>query len=196
MSVRSFVHWLLPVALLLGLGSCQFSLPSNDQALPSPSSEGNSNVHWVNWEEKNFRVALESDKLILLDLTAVWCHACHVMDETTYADPSIISLLNSQFIPVRVDTDQRPDIDARYRQGGWPTTSILLPTGEIVFQANFLEPEAMREVLLESQKHYRQNKQAMLTKAEEIWVKVEEARKHRTFSKGVIDSNIIPQTHI
>lgn len=194
MPVRVFIHRLVFVVFLLSFGSCQSPLPSNHQDVSSSSFEGKSNVHWANWEEETFRVAQEDDKLILLDLTAVWCHACHVMDETTYADPSIISLLNTQFISVRVDTDQRPDIDARYRHGGWPTTSILLPTGEIVFQANFLDPAAMREALLESQKHYRQNKQTMLTKAANIWARVEEARKNRVLATGVIDSKIIAQT--
>ena len=184
MNIRSFLNWLIPIFLLVGYGSCQSPLPSNNQTLSSSSSKEKSSIAWAHWREETFRVAQEEDKLILLDLTAVWCHACHVMEETTYADPSIIALLNSQFIPVRVDTDQRPDIEARYRHGGWPTTSILLPTGEIVFQANFLPPDDLREALLESENHYRQNKQAMLTKAAEIWARVEEARKHRTLSKG------------
>jgi len=163
MAVRSYTNWLIPIFLLISYGSCQPTLSSSNPALSNPSAEGNAELQWVEWNEETFRLAQEEDKLILLDLTAVWCHACHVMDETTYANPSIIALLKTKFIPLRVDTDQRPDIEARYRHGGWPTTSILLPTGEIVFQANFLEPDDLREALLESESLYRQNKQALLS---------------------------------
>ena len=141
MHIGSRSKWLIPVFLLLSCGSCQSTLSSSNSAVVNSFSEGPSGIHWAHWSEDTFRVAEEEDKLILLDLTAVWCHACHVMDEMTYTDPSILALLNTRFIPIRVDTDQRPDIEDRYRHGGWPTTSILLPSGEIVFQANFLAPE-------------------------------------------------------
>ena len=102
-------------------------------------------IQWFTWNEEAFDRAIAEDKLILLDLTAVWCHACHVMDAQTYSESSIVTLLNTQFIPIRVDTDQRPDVESRYRSGGWPTTSILLPTGEILFQANSMGPEELGE---------------------------------------------------
>ena len=109
--------------------------------------EYSSDIQWYEWESEAFNRAQAEDKLILLDLTAVWCHACHVMDQTTYADPLVLAWRQSNFIAVRVDTDQRPDLEARYRTGGWPTTSLLLPPGEILFQANSLEPAVMVELL-------------------------------------------------
>ena len=115
-------------------------------------------IQWAAWGAEAFERAQAEDKLILLDLTAVWCHACHVMDATTYVDPAVVALLNTAFVPVRVDTDQRPDIAARYRHGGWPTTSVLLPSGENLFQANALPPDAMLEVLRTSDAFYRENK--------------------------------------
>ena len=84
------------------------------------------------------------------------------MDQTTYSNPRIIQLLNSNFIPVRVDTDQRPDLEGRYRAGGWPTTNLLLPTGEILFQANALESEEMEAMLLEIQAVYATDKVDLL----------------------------------
>ena len=132
---------------------------------------------WSGWGAKSFERAQAEDKLILLDLTAVWCHACHVMDETTYVDPAVVTLLNAEFIPVRVDTDQRPDIAARYEHGGWPTTSILLPSGEILFQANALTPEAMLEVLRISDAFYRENKRDMAERVVRIWERVESAQR-------------------
>jgi len=131
-------------------------------------------IHWYDWGALAFRKAQTEDKLILLDLTAVWCHACHVMDETTYSDPTIASILNTSFVPVRVDTDQHPDLENRYRAGGWPTTSLLLPTGEILFQANALTPSELKKLLNEAKELYVQEKVDLQQQAKELWTKVQE----------------------
>ena len=70
-------------------------------------------IKWYAWGDEPFDRAQAEDKLILLDLTAVWCHWCHVMDETSYSDPEIIEMLNRDFIAMRIDTDRRPDLQAR-----------------------------------------------------------------------------------
>lgn len=150
-------------------------------------------VHWSGWGGQAFERAQAEDKLILLDLTAVWCHACHVMDETTYVDPAVVMLLNAEFIPVRVDTDQRPDIAARYRHGGWPTTSVLLPSGEILFQANSLTPEAMLEVLQTSDAFYRENKRDMTERVTRIWEQVESAQRASRQPRGRIHPAMLAQ---
>lgn len=140
-----------------------------DSATPSVS------VRWVDWSPAAFARAKREDKLVLLDLTAVWCHACHVMEDTTYRDPSVAALLNDRYVPIRVDTDQRPDIDVRYRHAGWPTTSVLLHTGEILFQANFLEADELITVLQESEALYRDQRSELFERAEAVWAKVRAA---------------------
>ena len=149
-------------------------------------------IHWATWGAEAFERAQAEDKLILLDLTAVWCHACHVMDETTYDDFAVISLLNAEFIPVRVDTDQRPDIAARYKHGGWPTTSILLPSGEILFQANALPPDALLEALRTSDAFYRENKRDMAERVAQIWERVESAQRASRQPHGRIYPEMLP----
>jgi len=129
-------------------------------------------LQWHEWGQEAFDRAQAEDKLILLDLTAVWCHACHVMDQTTYADPKVMALLHANFIAIRVDTDQRPDLESRYRTGGWPTTSLLLPTGEILFQANSLEPEVMVELLQEARLLYEAEKEDLRQQAATLWDRV------------------------
>ena len=129
-------------------------------------------LQWYEWGQEAFDRAQAEDKLILLDLTAVWCHACHVMDQTTYADPKVLALLQSNFVAIRVDTDQRPDLESRYRKGGWPTTNLLLPTGEILFQANSLEPEVMAELLQEAQVLYESEKEELRQQAVQLWDRV------------------------
>ena len=133
-----------------------------------------SDIQWYEWGQEAFNRAQAEDKLILLDLTAVWCHACHVMDQTTYADPQVLALLRAHFIPIRVDTDQRPDLEARYRTGGWPTTSLLLPTGEILFEANSLEPEMMVELLQDAKVLYESDKEDLREQAAQLWNQVRE----------------------
>ena len=150
-------------------------------------------VHWSAWGPTAFDRARAEDKLILLDLTAVWCHACHVMEETTYLDPAVVELLNAEFVPIRVDTDRRPDIAARYKHGGWPTTSVLLPSGEILFQANALTPDAMLDVLRTSDAFYRENKEEMAERVARIWERVEAAQRADRQPDGPIHPEMLIQ---
>ena len=78
-------------------------------------------IRWKEWSAAVFEEARTSNKLVLLDLFAPWCHWCHVMDETTYSDPKVIRAVVDNFVPVRVDIDQRPDITDRYNWFVAPT---------------------------------------------------------------------------
>lgn len=69
------------------------------------------------------------------------------MDETSYSDPGAISLINSLFVPVRLDTDQRPDVNLRYNMGGWPSTVFLTPEGDILAGGTYIRPEDLRRLL-------------------------------------------------
>lgn len=149
-------------------------------------------IHWSGWGTQAFERAQAEDKLILLDLTAVWCHACHVMDETTYVDPAVVEILNAAFVPVRVETDQRPDVAARYKHGGWPTTSVLLPSGEILFQANALPPDALLEVLRASDAFYRTNKRDMAERVARIWERVASAQRASRQPQGRLYPEMLP----
>ena len=122
------VQRVLRVVLCAWLAGC--AVMSAPVRADTESVAASSTIQWLPWGARAFDRARAEDKLILLDLTAVWCHACHVMDMTTYIDPRVVTLLNDEFIPVRVEADQHPDITVRYKHGGWPTTSILLPSGK------------------------------------------------------------------
>jgi uncharacterized protein YyaL (SSP411 family) len=100
-------------------------------------------IHWQQWGRAPFAEAKRLQRPILLALSAVWCHWCHVMDETTYSDANVIAYINENFIPVRVDADMRPDIDALYNQGGWPSTLVLTPQGDIVRGGTYIMPGDM-----------------------------------------------------
>lgn len=104
-------------------------------------------IKWKEWSDEAFECADREGKLLLLDLTATWCHWCHVMDETTYSDLEVARTINESFVPVRVDIDQRPDISERYNRGGFPTTAFLSARGESVWGATYIPPAEMKRVM-------------------------------------------------
>ncbi len=104
-------------------------------------------IRWNEWGPAVFERAQTEGKLVFLDISATWCHWCHVLDETSLSDPRVIALLHDAFVPVRVDTDRRPDINERYNQGGWPTTAVLLPDGRLLSGATYLPPDALLDLL-------------------------------------------------
>ncbi|MDR4461366.1 MAG: DUF255 domain-containing protein [Nitrospirales bacterium] len=180
--------------MLAGLSVCLLGNPLYAELGPHGESADNPVIQWHDWGQEAFGRAQAEDKLIVLDLTAVWCHACHVMDQTTYVNPRIVQLLNAKFIPVRVDTDLRPDLDARYRAGGWPTTNVLLPTGEILFQANALGSEEMEAMLLEVQSIYVTDKTVLLKQAGQLWERVKEKMEAGSFGEDVLQAAMVQQS--
>jgi uncharacterized protein YyaL (SSP411 family) len=119
-------------------------------------------VEWQEWGPAAFEQAQREDKPILLDIGAVWCHWCHVMDRESYEDPATAKMINDHFIAVKVDRDERPDVDTRYQaavssisgQGGWPLTAFLTPEGMPFFGGTYFPPKdqhgrpSMQRVLL------------------------------------------------
>ena len=106
-----------------------------------------SGVAWQSWSGEAFARARSEGKPVLLSIAATWCHWCHEMDRTSYADPEIATFINERFVPIRVDADDRPDIGERYNLGGWPTTAFLTPDGEILAGGTFVPIERMAGVL-------------------------------------------------
>jgi uncharacterized protein YyaL (SSP411 family) len=105
-------------------------------------------LQWQGWSQSVFDQARSEHKFVLLDLEAVWCHWCHVMDETTYKDPAVIRLLQSKYLLVKVDQDKRPDLSNRYEDFGWPATVVFAADGsEIVKRRGYLLPEEMSSML-------------------------------------------------
>ncbi|OGP22646.1 MAG: hypothetical protein A2Z26_07935 [Deltaproteobacteria bacterium RBG_16_66_15] len=115
-------------------------------------------VRWHEWEPGALSRASVEGKLIFLDIGATWCHWCHVLDRTSLSDPRVVRVLNEDYIPVRVDTDRRPDINERYNQGGWPTTAVLMPDGRLLTGATYLPPEALAGLLEKCRDFYRRDR--------------------------------------
>ena len=127
-------------------------------------------IQWHEWREEAFAAAQRENKPILLDIGAVWCHWCHVMDRESYDDPEIAAIVNEHFIAVKVDRDERPDIDSRYQaavqavsgQGGWPLTAFLTPGGKPFYGGTYFPPSdgygrpSFRRVLLSIANAYKE----------------------------------------
>ncbi len=141
-------------------------------ASPYLRSAAHQPVSWYEWGEEAFARARAEDKPILLDIGAVWCHWCHVIDRESYEDQQLAAVINQLFVPVKVDRDERPDVDSRYQaalsvisgQGGWPLTGFLLPDGRPFFGGTYFPPEdamgrpSFRRVLEAVASAYRQRR--------------------------------------
>jgi hypothetical protein len=139
-------------------------------------------VNWREWGDQAFAQAREQDKPILLDIGAVWCHWCHVMDRESYENPEVARLINEHYVAVKVDRDERPDIDSRYQtavsalsgQGGWPLTAFLTSEGKPFYGGTYFPPEdqygrpGMRRVLEAVAQSYKAQRAQVLESAQKI----------------------------
>jgi uncharacterized protein len=114
----------------------------------SMSLTADDSLTWRGWSAETLETARTEKRFIILDLEAVWCHWCHVMEDTTYRDPKVVALLKSNYITIRVDQDANPDLSARYGDWGWPATIIFAPDGsELVKRRGYIAPENMLSLL-------------------------------------------------
>ena len=105
-------------------------------------------IHWQPWSPQVFAEAKAEHRFVLLDLEAVWCHWCHVMDEQTYSDPAVIALMNERYLAVKVDQDSDPALADRYGNWGWPATIVFAADGsEIVKRQGYMPPANMASLL-------------------------------------------------
>ena len=150
-----------------------------------------SEIQWREWSDEAFEQAEKEDKLILLDLTAPWCHWCHMMDRTTYSNHEVIRMVNERFIPMRVDADKRPDIQSRYLLGGWPTTAFLIPDGRTLTGTTFIPPEAMIQKLKEVDTFYHEQKSVVAMHVTSMAAEAEAERTQAETPVKMVDKRLI-----
>ena len=153
-------------------------------------------IAWREWGEAAFAEAKAQDKPVLLDIGAVWCHWCHVMDEGipgdpvhtgTYTDPEVQKRILDGFIPIKVDNDRRPDINARYNMGGWPTTAFLTPDGDTLYGETYVPPPRMIGLLDYIADVYRNRK-------DEVAEQTRQMREQRAQTEAQTPSDLDPDT--
>jgi uncharacterized protein YyaL (SSP411 family) len=162
-------------------------------------------IQWNEWGEEAFAAARRENKPILLDIGAVWCHWCHVMDRESYDDAEVAKIVNERFVAVKVDRDERPDIDSRYQvavsaisgQGGWPLTAFLTPDGKPFYGGTYFPPDenygrpSFKRVLSSIADAYAQKNTEVVDQAEMVEVAIARAESFAgssgKFSPKVID---------
>jgi uncharacterized protein len=175
---------------------------------PSPylRSAAHQPVDWHEWGPEAFARAQAEDKPILLDIGAVWCHWCHVIDRESYENPDLAALINRLFIPMKVDRDERPDVDARYQaavsaisgQGGWPLTAFLTSDGKPFFGGTYFPPEdamgrpGFRRILLTVAEAYQNRRGEILQAASALTEAVAKAEAF-TEGGGQVDPGLVDQ---
>jgi uncharacterized protein YyaL (SSP411 family) len=146
-------------------------------------------IHWHEWGPEPFEKARQENKPILLDIGAVWCHWCHVMDRESYENPEIARIINEHFIAIKVDRDERPDVDSRYQsavqaisgQGGWPLTGFLTPEGQPFYGGTYFPPQdhagrpGFRRILLSLAEAYNQKHAEVLESATSVMAAISQA---------------------
>jgi len=179
-----------------------------NSASPYLRSAAHQPIDWYEWGEAAFSRAKSDDKPILLDIGAVWCHWCHVIDRESYENADIAKIINEHFIPVKVDRDERPDVDSRYQsaisaisgQGGWPLTGFLLPDGKPFFGGTYFPPEdqmgrpGFRRVLQAVADSYRNKRGELERAANSLADAVAQGEMftgaRADFDSGVVDAQI------
>jgi uncharacterized protein YyaL (SSP411 family) len=185
-----------------------------NSASPYLRSAAHQPVDWHEWGEEAFAHARAEGKPILLDIGAVWCHWCHVIDRESYENPEIAAMINQFYVPVKVDRDERPDVDSRYQsaisaisgQGGWPLTAFLTPDGKPFFGGTYFPPEdamgrpGFKRILrgiAEAFKTRRAEVDSSAKALEEAVTKAEVFHTaHGEFDAGVVDSVVESALHL
>jgi uncharacterized protein YyaL (SSP411 family) len=147
-------------------------LPSSAQASTlfrfSPRPHRATLVHWRSWGQDAFQEAEQLDKPIFLVISSSWCQWCHIMDETTLSEPSIITILNRDYVSIRVDSDLRPDVNQRYNQNGWPSVLLLSPEGEILWGGVYVPPKQMLYYLGHIRRYYSEHRHEISEQVREL----------------------------
>jgi uncharacterized protein len=183
------------------------SAPENrlkNSASPYLRSAAHQPIDWNEWGEEAFAKARAEGKPVLLDIGAVWCHWCHVIDRESYENPEIAAMINNLYIPVKVDRDERPDVDARYQsavsaisgQGGWPLTAFLTPDGKPFFGGTYFPPDdaggrpGFKRILLAISEAFKARRADVDKSAEAL---AEAVAKAEVFhgARGVFDARVI-----
>ena len=133
-------------------------------------------VNWKAWNEDSLEEAKEQNKLIVISIGYASCHWCHVMEEESFENDSIARIMNDNFINIKVDREERPDVDKVYMnavqlmtgKGGWPLNCIALPDGKPVFGGTYFTKEQWSKILKDVSKLYKENPQKVEEYAQRV----------------------------
>ena len=133
-------------------------------------------INWFPWGSEALNNAKENDKLLLISVGYSSCHWCHVMEHESFDNEEVASYLNDHFVSIKLDREQRPDIDEIYMtglqlmtgQGGWPMSSFVTAEGKPFFAGTYFPPDRFLELLQNINLAWQQQRDQVLSQAEEI----------------------------
>ena len=133
-------------------------------------------VQWFPWDQKYLDRAKEEGKLLLISIGYASCHWCHVMEHECFKDEEVAALMNSNFINMKVDREERPNVDQVYMnalqiisgQGGWPLNMIALPDGRPIWGGTYFPKKRWMEVLSQIYSSYKKNPEKVIQYADEL----------------------------
>ena len=139
-------------------------------------------VNWYPWGTAAFEKAKSEDKLLLVSIGYATCHWCHVMERESFEDPELAAFLNAHFVPVKVDREERPDVDkihmdalhALGQQGGWPLNMFVTPEGKPITGGTYFPPQPMygrksfRELLETLASIWKNEREKIFTTADQL----------------------------
>ncbi|WP_396176324.1 thioredoxin domain-containing protein [Flavobacterium sp.] len=136
----------------------------------------NNPVHWKAWNENSLTIAKKENKLILISIGYSACHWCHVMEQESFENEEVANVMNAHFINIKIDREERPDIDAVYMkavqvmtgQGGWPMNVVALPDGKPIWGGTYFRKNDWINSLEKLQEIYSQNPETILDYAQKL----------------------------
>lgn len=148
----------------------------HNETSPYLLQHANNPVHWKAWNQKSLDFAKENDKLIIVSVGYSACHWCHVMEHETFEDFEAAAVMNQNFVSIKVDREERPDIDAVYMKavqimtgrGGWPMNVVCLPDGRPVWGGTYFRKGEWMDTLQQLQQLYRSDPEKMIDYAEKL----------------------------
>ncbi len=190
MKIQTTMHLLIPLFLAAGSGCSAVEYPEGADGMNRLSEETSSYllshadnpVNWYAWGEEAFAAAIQENKPIFLSIGYSSCHWCHVMEEECFENAEVAELMNETFICIKVDREERPDIDNLYMRftvaltggGGWPMSVVMTPDGKPFFAGTYIPRttsfgrRGMLELIPSIAFQWDTNREALLRQAEEI----------------------------
>ena len=133
-------------------------------------------VDWYPWNEETLEKAEKEGKLLLISIGYSACHWCHVMEHESFEDPEVAKIMNENFICIKVDREERPDVDQIYmtavqlmnNRGGWPLNCIALPNGKPFWGGTYFPKESWKKQILELSNIYKTNPKKVIEFANQL----------------------------
>jgi uncharacterized protein YyaL (SSP411 family) len=141
-------------------------------------------VNWKAWNNETLELAKKENKLIVISVGYAACHWCHVMEEESFENDSIAKIMNDNFINIKVDREERPDVDKVYMNavqlmtgsGGWPLNCIALPDGRPIFGGTYFTKVQWSKVLISISKLYKEAPEKAIAFAENLTKGIQESQ--------------------